>query len=488
MPVSASGARIQGDDYQHLYAWYHALRLLDLNAGVEAIEIEAEGAGNVDDVVVRKRGVPDEHYQVKYSVDASHPVTSAWFLTPPHRAPGGQSPLQRFWASFRSLKAKTGAPPHMALVTNRSLDTSDPLLKLRDGRHGRLMPKAEAAGPRAQARARTREWACHLGVTEDELFEMLSHLDLRTDQGAHSVLAEAVADRMARFSLRYDADAVACGAELARGWVTAGLRRVEASHLAQAVERKKLRTGPRRATLVVEAIERAPMTEEADSATARVDWVDLFAGDNPRTRWQLRDPSLWNTKLRDDLYAADNRVRGLGFDRVLVKGFMRLPLWFATGAQFAQTRGYQVACRQNGALWGSDVAPTALELCSRTVAGAGGDDLVLALSVKLELSADVDAYVRSAHVPAGRSVYVATPTLGDNALPDAGAAKGWAFGVINVVREAMRQGRVQRVHLFMAGPGGGALLLGHFWNRLPPTQLYEHAGGAEYEPTIALPG
>src|SRR5271167_2583619 len=48
--VSASGARIQGDDYQHLYAWWQALRLLTPRTDVTLIEVEAFSAGNVDDV------------------------------------------------------------------------------------------------------------------------------------------------------------------------------------------------------------------------------------------------------------------------------------------------------------------------------------------------------------------------------------------------------------------------------------------------------
>jgi hypothetical protein len=32
---------------------------------------------------------------------------------------------------------------------------------------------------------------------------------------------------------------------------------------------------------------------------------------------------------------------------------------------------------------------------------------------------------------------------------------------------------VKRIHLFLAMPGGLALLLGHFWDRMPPTQTYE---------------
>src|SRR5258708_29110297 len=134
--TSASGARIQGDDYQHLYAWWQALRLLPPRTDVTQIEVEALNAGNVDDVVVRRASGPDEYTQVKYSVDASNPVSSEWFTT---RGPGAgsKSPLERFMASWHGLKAK-GTLPDLLLFTNRLLDPTDPILKLRSGTTGTL--------------------------------------------------------------------------------------------------------------------------------------------------------------------------------------------------------------------------------------------------------------------------------------------------------------------------------------------------------------
>jgi hypothetical protein len=44
-----------------------------------------------------------------------------------------------------------------------------------------------------------------------------------------------------------------------------------------------------------------------------------------------------------------------------------------------------------------------------------------------------------------------------------------------------------KVHLFMSAPNGLALLLGHVWNRLPETVVYEHWGaGRGYFPTFRL--
>ncbi len=74
--LSASGARIRGDDYQHLFAWIQVLRAIQVESGIVEVGIEDPEAGNADDVTVYMDGREREYYQVKSSVDARE--TSAW--------------------------------------------------------------------------------------------------------------------------------------------------------------------------------------------------------------------------------------------------------------------------------------------------------------------------------------------------------------------------------------------------------------------------
>ncbi|MGK4007824.1 hypothetical protein WMF31_34730 [Sorangium sp. So ce1036] len=248
MTGSARGAAIQGDDYQHLYAWYHALRMLAPDEGVTAISVEKCGMDLLDDVVVHRPGRGDEHYQVKFSVTASSPIDNAWFIEVGTGSEQGRkkSILRRFWESYSKLRA-AGGRPHMGLFTNRPLDPKDPLLKLRDGARGLLGPRLREEGPRSSAGGRRKEWAAHLGIAEDELLEMLDHLELLTDQGPASGLATAVADRMAARGLKEDPDAVEQGVLAIREWVKQGTRQIDRALLAAEVERRALRGGPPRA-------------------------------------------------------------------------------------------------------------------------------------------------------------------------------------------------------------------------------------------------
>ena len=60
------------------------------------------------------------------------------------------------------------------------------------------------------------------------------------------------------------------------------------------------------------------------------------------------------------------------------------------------------------------------------------------------------------------------------------------FDAFNLIRRETR--KVEKLHLFLNAPNGIAVLLGHLWNRVPTTQLYDDANGPDgYFPTFLLP-
>ncbi|MDQ2706299.1 MAG: SAVED domain-containing protein [Actinomycetota bacterium] len=85
-----------------------------------------------------------------------------------------------------------------------------------------------------------------------------------------------------------------------------------------------------------------------------------------------------------------------------------------------------------------------------------------------------------------------TPAGGadDQAIKGHGQAVAYAQQVRDLVRgELSSHPDVQRIHLFLAGPGGLALLLGHRWNRTRQTVVYEHLGaGRGYTPAFSVRG
>lgn len=101
----------------------------------------------------------------------------------------------------------------------------------------------------------------------------------------------------------------------------------------------------------------------------------------------------------------------------------------------------------------------------------------------------VAAYLRSRAIPVGELVTV-QPAAGpdDQAVANAGQAVAYAQQIRDLVRRQLdRRPDAEWVHLFLAGPGGLALLLGHRWNRIRPTVVYEHLGpGRGYTPAFTV--
>jgi CBASS immunity sensor of nucleotide second messenger signals len=482
-PTSASGARIQGDDFQHLYAWYQAVGLLIPRENIVSVRIEAKGSGNVDDVVIVRSRPPTTYCQLKYAVDASTPLDSV--LWTESGSENSRSLLKKFWDSWKSLSA--AGPPDMRLVTNRAIDPGCPVMTLRDGRMGRLVPRLALASAGSAAGKRRREWAEHLGVTEQDLLSMLEHLALLTDQGPWAFLGEAAAARMGEASLRTDFTAVEIGIGAARKWVATGVREISAPEMERLVADSGLRGERRKATLLVEAIERDAW---ADSATVHLDWVDAYLGENARSRRALRDPAGWNKRFLPDLHNAAKQLRGQGFTDVLVRGHMRLPAWFAVGSEFSDTTQWRVSALQRGEEWAGGSKTHPREVRARSEDIGQGNELAVGVSITNDVSAQVLPYLRGAKIPVARYCDL-SPKDGParDSVVGASDAMSFAMSIRSEIWKAVAATQAGRVHLFLSTPAALALFLGHVWNRIPETQTYEDLGPATgYASAFTIPG
>lgn len=147
---------------------------------VVAVGVEVDDAGNLDDVVLYRQAPPQPYMQVNYAADSSTPVKEDYLLKPSDR--GGPSILRKMAQAGQQL-TKDGAPVDLALPSNRSPDSEDPLVSLRDARTQLLVPKAAQQGPKSKkGQARTR-WAEGAGLSEEMLLDLLRVLrfDLARD-------------------------------------------------------------------------------------------------------------------------------------------------------------------------------------------------------------------------------------------------------------------------------------------------------------------
>lgn len=473
---SPSGVRIAGDEYQHLVAWNEVLNALRPDSDVVSITVEAPDAGNVDDVVLRRGSGSHRYIQVKHAVDATTPVGTDWLM----HAPGeSRSLLQKFHRSWRVLSGD-GQMPELVLVTDRETDPSDPVMRLLDRRSNLLVPDIE----RPAADAGRRAWADHLEIDETELVAFLSRLAFLTGRNGQLEL-ERASTLMWAHGLNDDQAAFDRALAFLREWVMERDREFGVEDLRQQItDRIGMRSDPS-AIVVIEAIDDDPHPEDAD---LHIRFVDRYDGNIADRRRQLLDPTEW-TQIGTELEEAGQRLRDHGHRRVLVRGAMRLPVWFGAGAAFRHVHGYEVAAEQGGLLWASDdLQDTEHGLSTDVATVGGGDELAVAVGIAADPGQAVARYLAESAIPTGRlAVMLPTSGVGPTAVENGAAAASLALSAVNETRALLEAAPAGRIHLFLATPGVFALLLGHRWNALRETVVYEHLGvGLGYTPSITV--
>lgn len=273
--------------------------------------------------------------------------------------------------------------------------------------------------------------------------------------------------------LRSDSTAVTLGTGWIQKEVIAGHRRLHLDDITGAVENLELRTGEPWHTISIATVDHDPV---ADQATAAIDWVDRIEGDNPFKKVVPAPPASWG-----DLGADIQGLRqAIGHHRrVLITGYFRQPTGFFTGAELRAVYGYHIGHKQRDQLWTSDAPTRPYDLTTTEHAIGGGPDLALIVNVSTDATSAVKQWLESQALSVG-AVISLTPAsgTGPNSVPTPEAAQSLAIAIRDAARHnAPRDGDV---HLFLAGPLGLSLLLGHHWNRIATTHVYEHLGRTDY--------
>jgi hypothetical protein len=449
--------------------------LLDFARGADdpivGIGVEVDGVGNLDDVVIRRGRPPHTYKQVKYAVDSTTPVNTAYLTDP--SSTGGPSILAKIATTWRALRV-AGEPMELAIVTNRQADRGDLLVAGRDSRTRLLLPRAAAGGP-LSARGRARaQWAGAAGLSEADLLDLLGVLqfDLGLDPER---LEQVVSLEMTVAGLCGDAAAVNSGIDFVVEQVIAGRRELTLGAIQEAIEARQLRVDSARAIVSIATLVPDPLARHALCA---IDWVDRFDGEDANLKRRPRPPATW-AELQADIQAIPSQLGSV--KRVVVTGSMRLAPAFAIGAALRMVTGVDVATMQRGELWRSEASyaePATPVATERAI--DQGEDLAVAIEVSAPIADDVTAWIRDRALPVSRLV-VLGPDGGprDNAVAGAEEACALAIGIRNAVRQQVKGHR--RIHLFIAAPMALALLLGHRWNRLAPTVVYEDLAALGYE-------
>ncbi len=478
---SATGVRVAGDRFQWLVAWAACVdALYDAATGVDnpviRIGIEVDGVGNLDDVVLHRSRPPHVYKQIKYAVDSQTPVNRQ-YLTEPSRS-GGESILRKIADAWRRL-APSGESVELAIVTNRLPDPTDRLVAGRDSRTRLLLPKAGEGGPSSVLGEERRQWADAAGLSDAELLQLLAVLDFDLGRDPQH-LADLVRRTMLIAGLQGDDSALSAGISWVEEQVIAGQRDLDLDAVRRAIDTQGLRMQDARVIVSVATLVPDPLAPRALHA---LDWVDRFDGADAFAKRRPRQPATWQ-----ELQADIERIPALlgAAPRVAVTGSMRLATAFEVGTALRMVTGTDVAILQRGELWSSDAGYVAPATPTVTDYAIGqGDDLAIAVEIATAMTVDVTRFLRDRTMPVQRLVVIG-PSGGprDDAVTSPEDACALAIGIRDAVRRVVRGH--PRVHLFLACPMGLALLLGHRWNRVAPTVVYEDLAALGYEAAFTV--
>jgi hypothetical protein len=158
---------------------------------------------------------------------------------------------------------------------------------------------------------------------------------------------------------------------------------------------------------------------------------------------------------------------------------MRQATGFLLGAELLRVMRYEVGIRQNDQLWTSDVATVPFDLDVSENRIGQGSDIALIVNVAANAASQATEWILQNALPV-ETILTATPATGTG--PSAVTTPVAANSLAVTIRDLARNhASAERLHLFLIGPLGLAVLMGHHWNRVPTTLVYEHLGPRGYE-------
>ena len=180
------------------------------------------------------------------------------------------------------------------------------------------------------------------------------------------------------------------------------------------------------------------------------------------------EPSRWQTELVMPLDATARWVKQRGVSRILLSGSYRLTTAFLLGRAFRAVHGFDLdIVTREGPTWATDDrAKEEDERWDIAVPRAHDrDDLLVSVGVLRRPSDDL----ASAGFHQGSLLTAFT----DRPIASAKAMQAGVTRLKAALSELAARLRPRRIRLYYAGPAAFAVALGHRWNALPRTELYE---------------
>jgi SMODS-associated and fused to various effectors sensor domain len=493
--------RLNGDEYQHLYSWWHVLSLLRRRDRVTRVRVEDADGGSVDDVTVHHEpgsGEPEEFYhyffQVKYHENQAQHYSSEKFQ---ERKENGRSLLQKFFDTWKKLIAEhPGRQIKLYLVSNWSWShESDKIGRCLNNQEGKLSDEFFESGSHSDIGKIREEWRAHIGASPEEFRAFIASLHLQLGEGSFRQMQQMVSERMEHVGLKHDHNALATAVDIVRTWIRTKQGNITVDVLEAFLKERDLHLSPageQCVTVHLNTIAEGAFDLEPDFV---LDWRKYFEGRPDLKGHQLKNPANWNKKLLPELRSVLADIRGTTKCRLIrALGLARLSAWFALGYTFSEVAGYTIEVQQQDERWRTDVQPSS-DFSVISVNGADGEPITgsgttvaCGISVTGSLDSDVRRFVTTSIDTPVAGLLLVRPEreLGRSCLRSAGDVVALARGAKAVLRPFVRRWNATRLLLFYFGPLSGACFIGHQLNAVSSEVLIMEDQQPGYAPSFVL--
>jgi hypothetical protein len=492
--ANAVAARLKGDEYQHLFAWLHALELLMPQRQVSKVIIEDAKALSADDVTLLRTDAahaPDLYHQIKYHVDQRDGY-SVEALTACEK--GESSLLKKWYRSWETLLTNRPARRvEIVIVSNWGWVAGDDLAGFVDGQTSGLKEEFFTATGKQKGAAIRKGLAAHVGATVPRFDEFARSLHFCFGYSCWVQMAAHAAERMEHHNLKHDENALILAVGIVRGWVMGGRQEITAEDLKASIAARDLWL-PAEAKPSVNIYLTTIKEQKFDvSPDYLIDWRPHFLGSPAVRGHDLIDPAGWNTKLLPELHSMAERVSKETNKRLVrARGLARLSAWFAFGSVFSDVSGFTIEVDQQGQLWQSDAHPsTDFLLTSDTPAGEAldpdGETVAVAISITGNVEDDVRRHLQHRREKVKRVLFVRpNRDMNRHCVRDAGAAVALADGAKLMMREFVKRHEARRLLLYYLGPLSGACFIGHRLNAVCREVQIMEWSDPDYMPSFTL--
>jgi hypothetical protein len=481
---------MQGDDYQALFFWLQACRLLQEHTKVEKVAYELNNIKSLDDVAVfYSEPIADEignfvradYYQVKFHVSQSGSFTWNAIMEPAFINATSVSILQRLQAAQIQF-APNGLGCRFNLVAPWQVDPNDELAKLISNTGGGIRLNKLFSGGKNSKMGKVRAaWRDHLGLAhEDELRVVLQPLRILANSDIFNLLSDKLNDKLQLTGLKpVDQSSITHPyVDLIHNLLKRGHTEFTKEDLILWCQRENFWIGTNNPSSLAIPIGLRSFYRRAENMEDETKNM-LCLLKNFEGRFLKENRSWHDIYLEIESFFSSTTKSSNSYHLHLD---VHSSIAFAAGYCLDSKAGVDVAPVQrfkgcivwqpNYSVNPNDYADWAY---SDSIVDNSKSDVVLCIGIRHDVTADVEIYINDAKLPIRRIISCCVG-LSPSALAIKDGTHAWVLAerIAAKLKQRTREERIGHLHIFFSGPNAMMFFLGQLARGFGPCTVYEY--------------